>query len=259
MPEKPSQPAEARNVWRAGALRLTVLRTPTSEAAPSDWWAKIVGIEPESRTSKPKAGEFVDQGPFAEGSLALSIRLERIDWQYVPARQEEVVVGFPDVGTLKVALNAFVPVMMKWLEVCPRGKRLAFGASLFQSVGGREEGYAKLAEYLHSVKMDPKGSSDFTYQINRSRKSAPGEGLSVNRLSRWDVASTGRIQIQVTPAAQMKMTAQSLPGMEFAIHTELDINTAAEFERDLPHDKLQAILDELVEFAIEISERGDVP
>jgi hypothetical protein len=45
-----------------------------------DWWSKTTGNEPESRTSKPKAGEFIDQGPFANGNLILSIRLERIDW-----------------------------------------------------------------------------------------------------------------------------------------------------------------------------------
>jgi hypothetical protein len=258
MPAKPSQPVAPREVWRAGGLRLTVLRTPTSEATPTDWWAKIVGVEPESRTSKPKAGELLEQGSFAEGSLVLATRPERIDWQYVATRKEDAIIGFPDVGPLRVAADAFVPPMMKWLEVCPPASRLAFGASLFLSVGGREEGYAKLAEYLHSVKMDPKGSSDFTYQINRSRNSKVVEGLSVNRLSRWDVASSGRVQIQVTPTAQMKMTAQSLPGMEFAIHAELDINTAAEFAGDLPPGNLRAILDELVGFAIEISEQGDV-
>jgi hypothetical protein len=253
MPEKPKQVVEEGNVWRVGVLRLTAFRT-ASEIAPPDWWAKIVGNEPEQRTSKPKAGELVELGPYAEGNLILSVRPERIDWQYLPRPQEDQIVGFPDVGNLNPAMELFVTAMLKWIVACPPTTRLAFGASLLLPVDTREQGYAKLAEYLKFVKIDTENSSDFSYQINRKRKAHSVEGLSINRLSRWDVVSTERIQILLAA----KMSAHSLPGVAFATHVDLDMNTSPEFAGNLPHDNLREILTELVQSAGEIASQGDI-
>ena len=50
----------------------------------------------------------------------------------------------------------------------------------------RELGYRELGRFLPAVRLD-EDSSDFSYQINRPRRSTVIPELSVNRLSKWSV------------------------------------------------------------------------
>jgi hypothetical protein len=141
------------------------------------------------------------------------------------------------------------------LEPFPVLQRLAFGPSLFQPVSDRKEGYRKLSTYLDVLK-DPENSSDFFYQINRPRTSEiiPG-GIIINRLSKWSVAAYEFVAVQIKP----DLKAMPVASMRHAIRLELDINTSQDIKTPFNRDNLQYIFDKLVDYAVEISEKGDVP
>ncbi len=242
--------------WHARGLRLTFFVGQPVDIEKLNWWLELVGNDPESRTLRPRAGELQEQGPFKEGSLTLGVRPERVDWNYLPIQKEETALEFAQLGPFEAALEVFVPPMLHWLQSCPPINRMALGAALFQPVKGKEDGYIRLSKYMNFVKLDPEGSSDFTYQINRPRSSESGvAGLRINRLSRWTVASVGTIQI--SPGIP-HLQPISRTGA-FATHVELDMNTSPEFSGNLPKEKLKGIFEELVHLAQEIAEQGDIP
>jgi len=170
---------------------------------------------------------------------------------------ENEVVG-KTIGPVREALDIFSPLMRRWfeLESCPPVQRLAFGAILRQPVNDQQSGYRQISAYLPFVKLDAENSSDFSYQINRPRVSTSGFAeLKINRLSKWSVVAGQSIQFAVGLTS-----ARYLPGRAyFACHLEVDINTAAEFQGELPRDQLPQIFQELVDLGIEIAREGDIP
>jgi hypothetical protein len=156
-------------------------------------------------------------------------------------------------------LGTFVGLVLAWLNDAPALQRIAFGAILRLPVNDRIFGYQKLASYLHHVDLDPVGSTEFLYQINRPRKSKSGvENLSINRLSKWSVAFTQQATytVQDPQAAQFQLT-----GLQKDIHCrlELDINTVPDIEGDFAAKDAQQIFNELVDLGREIATNGDIP
>jgi hypothetical protein len=146
--------------------------------------------------------------------------------------------------------------MTRWLGHCPPLVRLAFGVVVFEPVGDRVEGYRRLGEHLPGIHLDPDGSYDFFYQINRPRNSTVVETLKINRLSRWSVSRFVPIRLMIAPPS-----IQSAPvgAQQEACRIELDINTAAEFAGELPGARLAQLFEELKNLAVEIATRGDIP
>jgi hypothetical protein len=175
---------------------------------------------------------------------------------FTPRQDEGAPLEIRSAGSFPNALEAFDRLMMRWLENCPALSRLAFGAIVFESVRDRTEGYRRLAERLHAVHLDPEGSSDFLYQINRPRNSTAVDTLRINRLSKWSVARFVPFSLMIAP-----QSIQSFPaiGGEEACRIELDINTAAEFVGELPPTRLPQLFEELKSLAIELITRGDIP
>lgn len=209
---------------------------------------------PETRTMKPREGVLVEEGIVQDGRLRLKIHPIKIDWHYVVARPEKVEQGIPSLGTLSQALDLFVPLMRRWLkDMCPRINRVAFGASIFQPVQDQKAGYETLGKYLPAVKIDPIGSSDFLYRINRPRQLKTGiPGLKINRLTSWSV-----IRLESHLVAPQRVFVQDLNLR--ACYVELDISTAQDHEGELPGDKLTSILDELLSESKEIATEGEIP
>jgi len=134
-------------------------------------------------------------------------------------------------------------LMLRWLAGCPPLQRLAFGAVLTRPVDDLLTGYRQISDYLPFVQLDPESSSDFSYQINRPRNSTVISGLRINRFSRWSVA---------------RVFASTFD-TQIGCRVELDINTAQEFQGELPQEKLPVIIQELVDLGKEIAENGDIP
>jgi len=221
------------------------------------WWLKLLGELPENRVSKPKEAGLLEVGPFQSGSLHLSVLPVKIDWIFTVPPNDQMITekeGIPSIGPFLDSLEQFFPLMLRWLdEMCPLIQRLAFGAVLFQPVRNHQEGYSRLAAYISSVKLEPEGSSDFLYQINRPRNTKTGiSDLKINRLSKWSV-----MKVQALFAASSLVIIEDLNLLAFRL--EMDINTAQDYTGDLPPKELSQIFSELTSLGKEIASKGDIP
>jgi len=260
MAEEATESRVALGGWKAQGLRVTLF--PGSWEAPKDlnWWAQVAGSEPESRTTKAHQGLTEESGPLADCQLQLAIHPTRVEWVLTPQSQpEDQQVTLATLGPLEHALRVFCPAMERWLGLatCPPSNRLAFGAMLLLPVEDRIRGYRQLAEFLGHVQLDPQASSDFLYQINRRRPSFTAvTGLVINRLSTWSVMTwqTGQALLQGVEIAKPVKIDQG-----FACRLALDINTAPEFQGQLPAEQLQHVFRELVDLGVEIAHKGDIP
>lgn len=237
------------NEWRVAGLRMTLFVVPGTEIGTPIWWETVVGEPPENRSLQPREGGLTEEGQFAEGRLVLMVTPIRIDWLFNIGEQAERTRPFDE------ALGRFVPPMLRWLETAsPPTQRLAFGGILMLSVDSREDGYRRLMSYLPLVRLEPEGSSDFLYQINRPRIFARGDTeLRINRLTRWSVSSSQETQISLP-----QMVGYVVGPNRFSCRLELDINTDQNFRGQLPQEQLTHIFQVLVDFGREIAQRGDI-
>lgn len=251
MPRGSRSPLPDLGAWQVEGLRLTAFRPPGATEPDPGLWRDVIGSDPEFQSSKPKVGERVEAGPFGEGKLFLQVQPSRLDWVFVAEPDEKerdaLLRSFP------AMLEIFSAPMAEWLNRHPATNRLAFGASLRLPIANRDEGYAKISEFL-PFSINPKTSTDFLYQINRPTESSIIEKLTINRLSKWSVGLLVRQMIQIDPEGQP--TAHVLPGDEHC-RLELDINTSGNFQGYLPSDRLTSLFDELVEFGRAIVREGD--
>ena len=253
-------PLPPLTAWETLGLRLTAFRAPEPLAQQPTWWQDVVGTPPEKVTSQPRLGLLTEEGPYGGGTLSLQVQADRVDWTLAGSVEQAVeVLEPPSLGSFPDAVTVFVKPLLQWLTTCGPVNRLAFGAVLSQPADSREAGYARIADYLYRyVKIDPVGSSDFLYQINRPRESTVGfPGLRINRLNKWSVTLLTRLRIAVTPQG-----ATGVPSSagQSACRLELDINSVPnESGADLPHDTLPQLLNELVALGQEIATRGDIP
>ncbi|MCG3117206.1 MAG: hypothetical protein LLH30_16170 [Candidatus Manganitrophus sp. SA1] len=252
---------ESKPGWHVETLRITAFPSPAADIGEPNWWKSLFKDEPEKRTSKQKVGLLQEEGPFGEGRLVLQVQRNRIDWvlgvdsDKIRERLDEK--DFPSIGLFEETVEPFADLMRQWLRLGLSIQRLAFGAVLVFPVGNKQSAYENLSKFIgSSVKLDPVGSSDFLYRINRPRDFGSGlEGLSINRLAKWS-SFVWQVQDMALSPGFIKSTL----GQEaHASRLELDINTNPNFERDLPPERLINIFDRLIEFGKEISVRGDIP
>ena len=252
-------PRELREdrMWEAQYLRMiafpTEVRTPTDQ----EWWKEVTGAEPESSTRK--LHNRVDTGIYDGISLNLEIDPFRVKWTMSPhIDPENLPERFPTLGAVRTRRDWFVEVMRRWFEKAPPISRLAFAGSLLEFVETKEEGYERLNNYLPHTEVDPT-TSDFMYRVNRRRASCVGiEGLEVNRLCTWTCVT---INIGVHPQAISPVGAPIQPLIDDtnACALELDINTVpGSSGSELPKECLGEILCELVDFGMEVAEKGDI-
>lgn len=241
--------------WQAEKLRLTTFTSPQTVEAQSSWWERVIGQVPDNKSLQPKKAVTVEKGTYEGGELTLSIQPVRIDWYYNPIPNEQTF-EYPTLGRYPDTLGVFKKPMDTWLELDIPVTRLAFGAAILLLVQNREEGYKQLQDYLPMVKIDPSGSSDFFYQINRTRKSrSAGFDLKINRLSKWSVLDMRMTQFTVGPDQQVQQLSAE---QQFAIRLELDINTSQEFKDVLPQAEKTNMFNELIALGEEIILKGDI-
>ncbi len=194
---------------------------------------------------------------FEGRKLLLQTQPDRVDWALVPVTDlpDDISESIPTMGPFPEALSSLQRIALGWLKNPPPVSRLAFGAVLAQPVGDRRSGYLQIAGYLPEVTLDPDGSSDFAYQINRPRDSATIPGLTINRLTKWSVMLFERFRINV---GKIEVTAKGYTIQESACRLELDINTSQDYRGAFPHELLPQLFQELVALGKEIAERGDI-
>ncbi|NOT24084.1 MAG: hypothetical protein HOP22_15365 [Nitrospiraceae bacterium] len=244
-------------IWSPQQLRLTVFPDKLFDLPEPGWWVKLLGEPPEERKVKSKELSQVEQGGFRKGKLMLNITAARIDWTYTAPISDEMEIdmsmGMPTLGSFESALDDFRSIVGRWLtEMCPAIARMAFGAILLYPAENHEKGYELLGKYLPEMRVDPQGSSDLLYQINRPRVSKTGiSELRINRLSKWGV-----LKAQVHLFSAGKGVIKDLGA--FATRLELDINTNQDFGGELPQEKLNLLFEELIDLGREIGVKGDI-
>jgi len=243
--------------WLVESLRLTVFAEPGAPFDSSKWWVDLVGAQPDSISDQPKQSLHNERGRLDDQrDLILQVQANRIDWVMLPPAQTEAALpmDFLAVGDFPATVNGFATIMRRWLPSCPPVTRLALGGVLLQAQSDRRAGYVLLGSYIPSVTLDP-DSSDFSYQINRPRKSTTSiPNLEVNRLTRWAVV------LLRTLAVSAGLQAMSVADMarRSACRLEFDINTSQEFTGRIPQGQLTDLLVELSDLALEIAALGDI-
>jgi hypothetical protein len=259
----PQSSASVASNWQAESLRLTVFLATNVQLKDEGWWTKVTGADPENKTAKPNRGELVEAGIYQGNALTLSVQPGRVDWILSPnVSLEDNLSEIRSVGSFEGAGATFSAIMSNWLKDCPSTVRLAYGGVLLEPVESRERGYLRIAEYVPAVKVDPLGSEDFLYQINRPRESTTVKGMRLNRLSKWSVASFLPVRFSIgipqsQPAQPLVYSHGGTPAM--ACRAEFDLSTATGIQYELPHDMLPSIFNELVALGSEIARHGDIP
>ena len=246
--------------WLTETIRFTIFPTPSSPInSPDSWWESFVGDQPDIISKQPKDGSTNIVGQLQDGDvkLILNIQPDRIDWQLIPNVQQNV--GMPDnVGDLFTVMPLILEPVIKWLNNSGiEVERIAFGAILLKRTDSKVESYEELNKLLPKVEIDPKGSSDFAYQINRQRISSHISDLKINRLSKWSAMRIGKFKLQQQTSGDTSRPLQVTETI-FACRIELDINTSAEVNKPIPTEQYEAIINELIELGQEIIEKGDI-
>lgn len=248
--------------WMVQLLRISAFPVAgVSVAEPTSWWEATIGSPPDSVTNKPKEGLVELRGKIDETSQLVLVRQpDRIDWQLLPIELPELLLDYPKIDKFETTLPKFIEIVNRWLDQdCPEFQRLAFGAILVNEVSDRISGYNEIAKFLPVVKIDAKGSSDFSYTINRPRTSnLKIANLTINRLSKWGVGILKMIKLPVAPQEDGKLVMRAAAIKEtYLCRLELDINTDVNMVK-LPREQMKEIFTELVNLAKEIAEKGDV-
>lgn len=246
--------------WLAGGLRLTAFPTQPWEVETLRGWEQLVGRAPEQRQSLPREATIQENGSYGDGSLTFKADPTRVDWHYAAETEPESEDLPLNLGTFSHAVDEFGPIMKRWLRSAPPISRLAFGAILLRVVDDRARGFRQLDGYLPSVKLDPKNTRDFMYQINRRRRSKLDvKGLEINRLTKWSVAQIQPFMASTSGGDITELRTVHRGKTIYACRLEEDINTAPEFKERLPHRKLPHLFDELLDLGLEISDAGECP
>lgn len=226
--------------------------SPSAKFDNQTWWRDLVGELPETKNTQPRTGEQVETGHYGDGNLVLNTHAIRIDWRYRVDELAFETSRIPTLGNFQQAVDKFRDLMNRWLGMndTPSFVRLAFGVDLIHPVDRSEEVYSVLKKYL-PFDVDLKNASDFLYQINRRRDANVDiPSLSINRLSKWS-----GLKMELT----ILQPIQQSPTKLFAARLELDINTADDFEDEIPPSKTEELFQELIALGEEISRQGDIP
>lgn len=240
------------SAWQVESLRITCFPASATEFNASTWWQDVIGEQPENTLVRARDGFRQDEGNFNGRKVVLGVQPMRIDW----LMRSKVEEGELTISSFQDSLDSFLGLMTRWFKISPPLRRLAFGVILALPVGDRKSGYELIANYLPNVKLDPVGSSDFLYQINRVRNSQLIPDLEINRLSKWSVVKQGLARFDLLPEARVSLFPSS---DTFSCRLELDINTSADYKNNLPIDKLTNAFLELIDLAKEIALTGDIP
>ena len=243
--------------WDVENLRVTLFPTsgPRSTDQQTGLWQEVTGQPPDSIDSRPRQRLTRVFGRIRDNQLLLGIQDERVDWHvqpFVPANEQPD--GVPTVATANEMLTIMHDAVQKTLSTVRIVQRLAFAMSLVREVPDVPTGMYQLSGYLPNVTLDPAGSSDFIYQINRRRRSASVSHAEINRLGRWSVDQIGSIGFRVV-AGQPRVHQDESPYYVRKLVT--DINTTPTTSA-MANDRIHDLFHEMVVISNELATEGDV-
>ena len=240
--------------WQVETLRISVFPHEIDTVSPSTIWDRHKG-EPEPEIHIQPGSTNQRNAKHKNGEMYLVKTTRQIDWRYVlplnvAANEDELPVW----GDLELELTAFLQFSKDFLQnstILPVD-RLAFGAVLMKV----ERDVPSVYEYLGHLlpRFNLANVADFNYQINRQRKSSVLHELSINRFSRWQIATLERNISTLDPEEVEKYPLERL----FAARLELDINSSPDSFSRLDSGLLAIAFEELVAMGLEIADEGDI-
>ena len=243
--------------WETEAIRLSVFPVREMAAVEAQHWEQAVGVPPDTvnrQSQQPQMPRIIEEGPWNNCRLQADSQRGQIHWRAFSAIPNPDGPG--SIGSLSGAARPFQAAMRQWLAAhCPAINRLAFGANLMILADSLQEVCTYLDRMLPTVSVADAGARDFMYRINRRRQSRHHQGLTINRLATWSAAqgmSFGIVIIGGVPSPKVS------EGRNFC-RLELDINTVPIPADAIRQKVLPNVFEELIDAAIEISIKGDVP
>ncbi len=219
------------------------------------WWSQLVSEDADSESKQPKQGIYTATIEREASVFTLQIQPGRAD---VLRKSKEVappINAFPDMGSFELVVPDFAAAIENWLSSDLVLNRLAFGSVLFLPCESQEDAYEKLSHLLPALQIDPKGSRDLLYQINRPTTAKEiEEPIEINRLNKWSVLRLSQGLLNISSGQPVVSKA---PEEIIAIRLELDINTAAEWQGNLPVHGNTSIFHELIDYGLSLSRDGD--
>jgi|GEM_PF-5086402 len=255
--------------WTTESLRFTAIYRDATAVSMESIFEPVTGREPEKQGATPRK-LFWETGIWEGHKLDIVSAETRLDWSYsepqpLPSAQDPSI---PQTLTPPMMpafmqdfpkeLRAFSTVVEKWLTITTRPMhRVALGVSLIQPISDRPSGYNLLNKYLSGMNLDGEQSRDFMYQINRPRNIAVGgQQITANRLMTWNSLIFRAVRMDISDVATVIAHGSEEPGQ--VIRVQMDLNTAAELEGRIDPLSASKIFDIFKDYAIEISEKGDV-
>jgi len=241
------------------SIRATIFPAAGVTPTPDTWWRVATNTDPNSRTSKPATREHVEEGPFADAHLVLTINpLGIMQWQLGAPPLNDLPTALPTVGPFLEKASEFLQLLNRWFPLCPTSSRIACGIVAILPVDSHREAYETLDSLLHAVDIDPVGSSELLYRINRPRPSRLLQGLTINRLSTW-LAVKVTLTVGLAEGQSVQGGREAVLYEKYVCRAQLDINTAPSFQGTFPPPSLSELYGELYQLAVEILAKGDIP
>ena len=240
--------------WGADLIRATVFGQ-FDHSIGEDWWRQLSSDEPDTENKQPKQGIYTATIERDTSVFTLQIQPGRADVLLKAKDSAPPASGFPNIGAFELIVPDFGATVEKWLSSDIPLYRLAFGSVLYLTCEDQVEAYERLRHFLPSVAIDPQGSRDLLYQINRPRPIEDfDEPIEINRLNKWSVLRLTQGLLDITSGSPVVSPA---PEEIIAIRLELDINTPANWEGNLPTHRNASLFHELIEAGLDISRNGD--
>lgn len=239
--------------WLTEQVRLSVFSSGPVPAGEQDWKSITGQEEADNRTAI--VGGKMFSGGFRGGNLTLAYSGPRIDVILnAVLKEDRQEPQFASVGSWSDVSVAFHDTITAWLKQTTLPiLRLAFGGILLHQVENREKAYEVLDGLLPSVVVDPK-MSELIFRVNWPVQSKVIAGLMINRITNWSALRASKARLQMTGES---FNVTSGPEVN-AVRLEFDHNTDQANTKPFDGSQLAPIFEELVEFAEENVEKGEV-
>ena len=236
--------------WQTNLVRLSFFPPPDFEMN-ENWWQELTDEIPEVENTNRRTGTHQFEGEHKDGKLILRIQPVRIDWLYLAVDKPEISEP-ASLGEFEQSTEYFTKLIKQWINTTPVEKfnRIAFGAVVYHTIENVFDGYQLLENKFLQMKPNfDENTSDFLFHINRKRQSNILEDLTINRLSKWSVATFQKLQFAPAPVA--------LPE-SYALWLELDINSSQHWQGDLSLKNAEDLVEEFLSLGYEVSQEGDI-
>lgn len=242
---------------RVMLMRFTVF-CKTPRTLETDLFKRLTGTEPNQTTRDNGQSLLIEQGKHPEfkgGGLRVVQQGARIDVvleaadNAAPTRIEDITFA-PEMILIPITVLAN-KVFSSHSEIV----RIAFAANL---VFSNEKGGALMAlkRLLPHLSSDLERASEFTYKLNRITDI---DGLTVNRLSNWEIA---RLFARAISAGQFVLAGMqaAMVGHDFGelLSLEVECNTDAARTKPLEHSEVGRIFERLVHESATIAKQGHI-